>query len=140
MTSYAQTIQKIEIKGNEIADKIIQLKKMVTENIKTKFVFSSIAPRNDKKELHVKAQLVNALVASRLPNTADITICHNENLFTRGIFEPLNYEDDVHLNKKKGLLHTSSKCTFCYLQSPEKRVCPTFEKQRQIRDSAHHRV
>ena len=72
----------------KLKDRIVQINDIVFKRIKAKFIFSSIASHDNKKELNVKPRLVIGLAASKLPDTENIIICHSKILFTRGVYEP----------------------------------------------------
>ena len=82
----------------EIVNEVFKVHQIL-KSMESKLIFSTIAPRFDVPKLNVKAQLVNALVISRLEEVSDVIISRNDNLYTNGVINREFYDEDgVHVN------------------------------------------
>ena len=82
----------------------------------SKFIYSYITPRMDNIELNAKAQLINAIVTSKLATRDNAYISRNDNFYSRSVINKYLYkEDGIHLNEQRGsgILAQSSRITIC---------------------------
>ena len=94
------------------------------------FIYSTITPRND--ELDTKGQITNILVAQKLRLHENAFVCHNNNLYNRGHFEPGNFAaDGRHVNEKgTSILAQNAKYAICKMLNIEIIRKPSYQHRR----------
>lgn len=97
-----------------IVQNVIDTYKMCNER-GIKFIWSGITPRKDDMQINAKADLVNAMINFRLTGKDGATTSRHEYLYDKGIINESCFEDDIHVNEKKGssLLAQNARASIC---------------------------
>ena len=112
---HTSTNDLIHLNENKIVDVVMKIYEEVDKR-GSKFVYSDIAPRMDNIELNAKAQIINAVVASKLVKKDNAFISRNDNFYNRSVINKDLYKmDGIHLNEQRGsgILAQNTRITIC---------------------------
>ena len=113
---------------HDIVNKITDCYELVAGN-GIKFVWSAITPRGDNTALNAKAELVNAMVASKLAEKDDAIINRNDNFYTnQGTINKSLYADDMVHVKGEGVSKLANNSRFILCRALGKDVVAPTKK------------